>query len=334
MPIVQKQVSDIKKISSFNVNLSCVIDERHNRLACERCEKFFDCGEERKWEIYRYGRLALAKQKMAAIKHKVAIVGGKGGVGKSMLTVNLAAALAKRGNSVCVLDFDFDGSSVPKMLGIVGQTLRLGRNGIEPAVGAGGVKAVSAGLLADKDMVTWFTDTRRAATEEFITHVDFGVLDYLVVDLPPGTSAETVNTMLFIPDLSGVVLITVPSEVSQGVALRAATVCGKGKVPALGVVENMSGHICPHCGHHSNPYSAGGGAKLAEILGVPLIGQIPIEGVVAKACDEGVPFVLAYPESRAAREMERIADAVAEGAVKNRRSLDHLTSSFARRSWW
>jgi ATP-binding protein involved in chromosome partitioning len=333
--VTHKESKKIKGITSFNVNLSCVVDDETNRISCEKCEKFFDCNDENKWSVYNYGRLALAKRKMALIKYKIAIVGGKGGVGKTMLAVNIAAGLAQRGKKVAILDSDYDGSSVPRMLGINDKKLYLGKNGINPVEGPLGIKVVSMGNLKSSDeIVTWYTDSRRSATEEFITHVDYGELDYLLVDLPAGTSADTVNSMMFIPDMTGVVLITVPSEVSQGVALRAATICGKAGVTALGIVENMSGHVCRFCGNHSDIYSTGGGEKLAEATGVSLIGKIPIDGYLGKSGDEGLPVVVAYPESPSARELNKIVDQIEMGVTSTQRDLAHLHQSFRKRTWW
>lgn len=335
MPIVRKEDKQIKKITVFNVNLSCVIDEATNRIACEQCEKFFDCTEQSKWQIYNHGRLALARRKMASIRYKIAVVGGKGGVGKTMLAVNIAAGLAKRGKRVAVLDCDYDGSSVPRMLNIADKKLYAGRQGIEPVEAILGIKVISMGNLKhDNDIVTWYTDSRRGATEEFITHVNYGELDYLIVDLPPGTSADTVNSMIFIPDMSGVLLVTVPSEVSQGVALRAATICGKGGVAGVGVVENMSGHVCRNCGHHTDIYALGGGEKLAEATGLPLIGKIPVDGYVAKACDEGIPLVVSYPASQAAHVTESVIDKIEEAMLAKRRDLSHLDKNYGKRAWW
>ena len=335
MAIIRKETKKIKKITSFNVNLSCVIDEESNRIACDRCEKFFDCKEQSKWEIYKHGRLALAKQKMASIKYKIAIVGGKGGVGKTMLAVNIAAGLAKRGNRVAILDSDYDGSSVPRMLGIGDQKLYMGPKGIEPVKALLGIKVVSMGNMRnDNDIVTFYTDSRRGATEEFITHVNYGDLDYLIVDLPPGTSADTVNSMLFIPDMTGIIFVTVPSEVSQGVALRAATICGKGGVKGIGIIENMSGHVCRFCSHRSEIYSTGGGEKFAEATKIPLIGKLPVEGYVGKACDQGVPFVVAYPESASAQIMEKVIDQIEKDVLSTQRDLTHLNNDYGKRSWW
>ena len=336
MAVIRKESKQIREVSSFNVNLSCAIDPAKNRIACERCEKFFGCGDERKWQIYSEGRLKLARERMAKIKYKIAIVGGKGGVGKTMFTVNLAMGLAMRKYKVAILDSDYDGSSVPVMLGVTDKKLVIGENGaIDPVVGPEGIKIVSMGNLGKQgEIVTWYSDTRRGATEEFITHVNYGECDFLIVDLPPGTSADTVNSMLFIPDMTGVVFITVPSEVSQDVASRAANLCQTAKVQGLGIIENMSGYVCRSCHHRSELYASGGGDKLSRDTGVPLIGRLPVDGYIGRACDEGNPFVRTYPESPGAKTMEEIIDRLLESIQNTSRDLSHLDQKAKGLSWW
>lgn len=334
MAIIRKESKKIKDITGFNVNLSCVVDSGNRRMACEKCEKFFSCKDENKWEVYKAGRLGLARQRMAQIKYKIAIVGGKGGVGKTMLAVNLAAGLAMRGFKVAILDSDYDGSSVPRMLGLVGKQLSVGERGIEPLMGACGIKVISMSNIVEGKMVTLYTDTRRGVTEEFITHVNYGECDFLIVDLPPGTSADTVNSMLFIPDMTGTIFITVPSEVSQGIAFRAVNICKTAQVPSLGIVENMSGHMCSFCNHISNIFATGGGEKLSSDTSIPLIGKIPIDGYVAKACDEGTPFVQAYVDCPATKAMEEITDKVLKDVETVSRDLSYLDRGSKSKGWW
>src|SRR3990172_5936554 len=222
------------------------------------------------------------------------------------------------------------------MMGVANEKLTIGKSGeIEPVVGPLGVKIVSVGnLMADNEIISWSSDTRRNATEEFITHVNYGSLDYLIVDLSPGTSADTINSMLFIPDMTGAVFITEPSEVSQGVVLRAINLCRRGGIPALGIVENMSGYVCPECEERTEIYSTGGGEKLSRETGIPLVGQIPIDGHVAGACDEGTPFVMRYPACPASVAMEEIIDRVEKEASNVTRDLSHLETKNQVTSWW
>src|SRR3990167_5037938 len=290
-----------REIISINVDLSC-------DKFCESCEKFFECENPEKDKMFIRRRMGKAKQTMSKIKHKIAIVGGKGGVGKSITTVNLGTALAMMGRKVSILDQDFDGATVPKMLGIMAKKLTLSDDGILPVEGTLGIQVISMGnILQDDEVLTWFHDMRRNATEEFLSHVVYGERDYLLIDLPPGTSSDSVNMMEYIPDLSGAVIVTVPSEVSQNVAYKASLLCRKAKVRIFGVIENMGGFVCPECGTTVNILRFGGGEKLAKDLEVPFLGRIPLDPRLSVCSDEGKPFVLAHPESPASKEVLKIA---------------------------
>jgi ATP-binding protein involved in chromosome partitioning len=250
---------------------------------------------------------------MAKIRRKIAIVGGKGGVGKSLITVNLSTALAMRGRKVSILDQDFDGATVPKMLGVMGKKLSLTDDGIVPVESLLGIHVISMGnILGDDEVLTWFHEMRRNATEEFLSHVLYGERDYLLVDLPPGTSSDSVNMMEYIPDLTGAVIVTVPSEVSQNVAWKAGLLCRKANVKIFGVIENMGGFVCPECGKKVDILRYGGGEKLAKDLEVPFLGRVPLDPRVSICSDEGKPFVYANPDSPASREIRNIVDQLEE----------------------
>jgi ATP-binding protein involved in chromosome partitioning len=249
-----------------------------------------------------------ASKNMERIRYKVAIVGGKGGVGKSTLTANLACAMALEGHRVSVLDQDFDGPTIPRMLGVAGKKMTIGESGIQPAVGILGIEVVSTGCIQDSnEVLTWFHDMRRGATEEFLANVDYGEKDYLLVDLPPGTSSDTVNLMQFIPELAGALVITIPSEVSQNVAHKASLLCRKAGVPVIGIVENMSGFVCPECSRQVNIFRTGGGEKLAASLQVPFLAHIPLDAALSECADSSRPFVAEHPESPAARAFHDLA---------------------------
>lgn len=294
-----------REIVALNVDFTCT-------LQCESCEHFFECNADYKWETYQRRRMSRARQVMSKIKHKIAVVGGKGGVGKSITTANLATAMAMKGKQVSILDHDFDGPCIPKMMGLSGR-MKLGREGIIPAEGVLGIQVVSMGLiLANDEVLTWFHDMRRNATEEFLAHVEYGERDYLFVDLPPGTSSDSVNLMQYIPEIAGAVVVTIPSEVSQGVARKAALLCQKAKVPVFGVIENMSGYVCPHCGEESFILQKGGGERLAQEMGFRFFGRIPLDPRLSRASDEGIPFVYQHPDSPASVAVRRIVDELEE----------------------
>lgn len=307
--IGEEELSDSsaeREILAINVDLSCT-------LRCENCEKFFDCRSSAKLEMYQRRRMARARGVMSNIRHKVAVVGGKGGVGKTIIAVNLAMALAMRGRKVSILDQDFDGATVPKMLGVAGCRLKISDRGIVPVEGLLGIQVVSMGfILASQEVLTWFHDMRRGATEEFLCHVNYGKRDYLLVDMPPGTSSDAVNLMEYLPDLAGAVVVTIPSEVSQNVARKATILCKKGGVRIFGILENMSGYVCPKCGEMVDILRAGGGERLAREMGVPFLGRIPLDPRLSESSDEGQPFVYRYPDSQAARDLNRVVDRIEE----------------------
>jgi ATP-binding protein involved in chromosome partitioning len=293
-----------KGVISLQVDFTC--DEK-----CEMCERFFKCKSPQKLKIFDRRRMARAKQTMAKIKHKVAICAGKGGVGKSTVTSNLAAALAMRNKKVSVLDQDLDGSCIPRMMGVLDKKLIMERQGIKPVEGLLGIQIVAmANILQEEDTATWYHELRRNATEEFIAHVQYGIRDYLLIDLPPGTSSDAVNLMQYISDLDGMIVVTAPSGVSQIVAKRAIIMAIEGGVEVLGVVENMSGYVCPKCSKIFYPLRHGGGEKIAEELGVPFLGRIPLDPSISNGSDIGLPVVYSHPDSLVAQAVNSIADQV------------------------
>ncbi len=293
-----------QEIRALNVDLSC-------DALCEDCEKFFDCENPQKDLTYARRRMQKAGKSMASIKHKILSIGGKGGVGKTLIAVNMAMALAMRGRKVTILDQTFDGPCVPKMLGVEGKGIALRDDGLVPAEGPLGIQVVSMGLILEEDEVlTWFHEMKRNATEEFLCHVCYGERDYLIIDVPAGTSSDTVNLIQYIPELAGATVVTVPSEVSQAVAWKAITLCQKAKVPVFGVFENQGSYFCPRCGKREDIFQAGGGARLAETLGAPFLGSIPLDPRIAECADEGIPFVYKYPDSEGAKVIMKACDEI------------------------
>lgn len=290
------------EILKMNVDNSC-------DFVCESCDRYFGCTLAEKIDLSDHGRMDIAAKKMAGIKYKICVLSGKGGVGKTTTSTNLAVQLQMRGKEVCILDSDFDSPSVPRMMGVLDAPLMAGRDGIIPVQTKLGVKVMSVGfLLEDAEVVTWFADMRRSATEEFCANVAYGDLDYLIVDLPAGTGVETIAVMQYISDMTGAIVVTMASKVAQATARRAATLCRDGGIPILGVVENMSGYICPSCGDNAAVLRSGAGEELAEELGVPFLGRVPLHQSVAAGSDEGVPLSASAPHSEAARAFSHIAE--------------------------
>jgi len=267
------------------------------------------------------------KLKMAKIKHKIAVISGKGGVGKSTVTVNLAMAFATHGyvNSVGVLDADITGPCIPKILGIKGQKLQAGPLGVFPATGPLGMRVVSMDFLlaSDEVPVIWRGPLKMKAIQQFLSDITWGELDFLFIDLPPGTGDEPLSVMQLLPDMDGVVIVTIPSEVSQIVVKKAVTFARRLNVPVIGIIENMSGFTCPKCGEHVDIFGAGGGKKIAEDLVIPFLGKIPIDPQICSDSDKGSPFTIEHPHSPASKAFKEIVKKV-EGFLKQRKKLETM----------
>jgi len=268
----------------------------------------------------RNQQMELIKKRMSRVKHKIAVISGKGGVGKSLVTVNLATALAVniKERRVAILDADLTGPCVPKMMGLKGQRLDVGPVGIAPVTGPEGVGVVSMDFLlpTDDSPVIWRGPLKMGAIRQFLGEVAWGPLDYLLVDLPPGTGDESLSILQLLPEMDGVIIVTIPSEVSQAVVKKAVTFARKMGVPVFGIIENMAGLVCPHCGETINVFSEGGGARIAEEMGVELLGSIPIDPRISMDSDEGTPFILRHPDSPAAKSFMDIVEKI-EKKVKN-----------------
>ena len=297
----------VRHVEKLNVEFVCQKD-------CGDCEIYFDCSRDEKEKFIKHGFVSLVRARLKGVKHKFLVLGGKGGVGKSMVAVNFASALHALGKKVCILDQNFDCPSVPTMLGIAGQKLKFGEKGLLlPAETKEGIKVVSMGLIMqDDDVIVWFHESKRMAAEEFLMGVDYGDLDYLVLDVPAGTSSETVNAMRLLPDIDGALVVTVPSEVSQNVAEKAILISQKAKVPVFSVIENMGHCVCPTCHQQVSFLQSGGGISLAKRTGLKFGGSIPMDIRVSTSLDEGIPFVLAYPEIEASKLIKKIAEEVVE----------------------
>ena len=307
---MNEQKLEGKAVLKLNIDFGC-------DFKCESCEKFFDCDHPEKMKIYNRRRMSLAKQTMAKIKHKIAVVGGKGGTGKSTMSCNLTMALAMMGYKVSILDQDLDGASVPKMFGVMDKKLQIGPKGIVPVKALNGVEVISMGFVQEEnEVITMFHEMRRGTTEEFLAHVDYGERDYLIIDLPPGTSSDSVNLLQYIPDLDGVVVVTVPPRVSQIAARKAILLAQKAGANVIGVVENMSGYICPDCGEPYDIMLAGGGEKLARETGVPFLCRIPLHPELSEACDAGIPYVYKYPDNPASKIVRELAKTIDEKVSK------------------
>jgi ATP-binding protein involved in chromosome partitioning len=266
--------------------------------------------EARKGEdfVRRVEELNQLRARMGRVKHKVAVMSGKGGVGKSLVTVNLAAALASEGKRVGVLDADIHGPTVPKMLGMKGAQLEAGEEGIIAPASPSGIKVASMDfLLPTQDSpVIWRGPLKMSAIRQLLSEVEWGDLDYLLIDLPPGTGDEALTVLQLLQDIDGVVIVTMPNEVSGQVVEKSVTFARQLKAPVIGLVENMSYLLCPHCGDRIDLFGEGIAEKVASSMGVPFLGAIPLDPRVAKDSDTGKPFVMENPDSPAAKAFKEI----------------------------
>ena len=244
------------------------------------------------------------------VRNIIAVGSGKGGVGKSTVAVNLALALAADGAKVGILDADIYGPSVPLMLGLSGRPDSPDGKTIEP-MRAHGVEAMSIGLLVDQDTpMIWRGPMATSALTQLLTETRWGDLDYLILDLPPGTGDIQLTMAQKIP-VAGAVVVTTPQDVATLDARKALKMFEKVDVPVLGLIENMAVHVCSNCGHAEHVFGEGGGQRMAETYGVPLLGSLPLEARVREQGDAGVPIVAADPNSAAAQLFQLTARRVA-----------------------
>jgi len=244
---------------------------------------------------------------LAGIKHIVAVGSGKGGVGKSTVTVNLAAALQQTGLRVGVLDADIYGPSQPGMLGALGQQIKGRGDAILPNV-QHGLHFVSMGLMLDSpdEPVIWRAPIAMKVINQFLGRVAWGELDYLLVDMPPGTG-DVQLTLAQQAQLTGAVVVTTPQHVALGVARRGLRMFDAVNVPTLGIIENMSGFTCAHCHETTHIFAQGGGEDLARELGLPFLGALPLDPQIVQSGEDGVPVVHRAPDSETAAAFRQLA---------------------------
>ncbi len=296
--------------------------EQHSE-ACGSCDRD-DCaaGVSRPGETpeQQQQRQELAAR-MCRIGNKVLVMSGKGGVGKSTVAVNLALALAREGRVVGILDVDLHGPSVPQLLGLNGAVPKGGPRGMQP-LEAHGVKVMSVGvLLRSRDEATvWRGPMKMGVIRQLLAEVEWGELDDLIIDCPPGTGDEPLSAAQLIGDVSGVVIVTTPQELAIADVRRSITFCRQLNVPVLGVVENMSGFACPKCGEVVDLLSRGGGERLATEMGVPFLSRLPFRVEVVQAGDAGTPYLAQSPSADIDDTFRNLAQAVVGQAARRRAS--------------
>ena len=253
-------------------------------------------------------RLRLAEV-LDKIKHKIVVMSGKGGVGKSTVAAGLACVLARDGK-VGILDADVTGPDIPMIMGVEDKTPKAGKEYLEPVEGPLGIKIISMEqLLPGRDAaVIWRGPLKIQALRQMLAYVNWGDLDYMVIDLPPGTSDEPLSIAQEIPNIDGAIIVTTPQELSLLDVRKSISFARAVKMRVLGVVENMSGYTCPKCGHHEPLFKIGGGKTMAEEQGIPFLGSIPIDPSIVVGGDAGKPFVIEHPQSTATKAFESIVE--------------------------
>jgi len=254
-------------------------------------------------------KLAL-QDNMGKIKHKIIVLSGKGGVGKSTVATNIAVALSLKGQKVGLMDIDIHGPSIPKMLGLESRTLRGSETGLAPIIYTDNLRVISIGFIlrTQNDAVIWRAPLKHKLIRDFLTDVQWGNLDYLIIDSPPGTGDEPLSIVQLLEDPDGAIIVTTPQDVALIDVRKAITFCKHVNLPIIGVVENMSGFICPHCGKTSDIFKTGGGEAMSLDMQVPFLGRIPLEPKIVEAGDSGKPYLEYYRESETAQAFNKVIE--------------------------
>lgn len=267
-----------------------------------------DKGKKSMSEALSEQREAIAN-KLEKIDYKIPVMSGKGGVGKSTIATNLAAALSSRDYDVGLMDCDMHGPSVPKLLNLQGVEPTSSQSMINPITTDFGLRVVSLDsfLPSEDSPVIWRGPLKMKTIQQFLGDVNWGDLDYLIFDLPPGTGDEPLSIAQLIPDPTGTVIVTTPQEVALQTIRRAVNFAKEVGLPALGLVENMSGFICPNCGERVDIFKSGGGEDLSEELGIPFLGEVPLDPGIVESGERGKPFVL-YEDTKGSDIFSGIVD--------------------------
>jgi ATP-binding protein involved in chromosome partitioning len=245
--------------------------------------------------------------RMSQVRHKILILSGKGGVGKSTVAANLALSLALGGRQVGLLDIDIHGPSIPRLLNLEGMPVQTSGEALLPVLAGDRLKVMSIGFLLRErdDAVIWRGPLKMGAIRQFLKDVEWGPLDFLIVDSPPGTGDEPLSIVQLLEKADGAVIVTTPQELALNDVRKCINFCRQLSLPVMGVIENMSGLVCPNCGTVVNIFKAGGGERMAREMNVPFLGSIPIDPDIVEASDSGKPYVVDY------------ADSVTAGAFRN-----------------
>ncbi len=250
------------------------------------------------------------QEQLQQIHHTIVVMSGKGGVGKSTVAVNLAVALAQKNYQVGLMDADIHGPNIPKMLGVEGVQLLDTGDGIRPVMYYSNLHVVSVAFMLESndDAVIWRGPLKHSLIRQFVSDVRWGELDYLIVDLPPGTGDEPLSVAQTITHVDGAIIVTTPQEVALLDSRKTVTFARKLNMPVRGIIENMSGFICPHCGERTDIFKTGGGEKAAQEMGVPFLGKIPLDPLFVAGGDSGAPYLDKHANSEMAKVFTDLAE--------------------------
>jgi Mrp family chromosome partitioning ATPase/predicted Fe-Mo cluster-binding NifX family protein len=284
-------------------------------------------------EAERQREEEMLQARMRTIRAKLLVLSGKGGVGKSTVAANLAVALARTGKAVGLLDVDVHGPSIPKLLGLEGQPIGISGEDMSPVRMSGNLAIMSIGFLlpSGREPVIWRGPRKFHLIRQFLTNVAWGNLDYLVVDSPPGTGDEPLSVAQLVGSPAEAVIVTTPQDVAIADVRRCVSFCGSLSLPVAGIVENMSGFVCPHCGQRVDLFKKGGGRALADEMSVPFLGSIPVDPDIVTSGDAGIPFIHGRTDGLGAQAFADVVDSLlkrrasAPGSVthRNDRGEDH-----------
>ncbi len=257
-------------------------------FTCELCHQNFEC----KIDHHKHNKWAISNR-MSKIGQKIVIMSNKGGVGKTTVTTNLGVSLAGMGYKVGVADADIHGPNIPKMLGVEGSRLKSNKSGIEPLSINDNLKVVSLSFLIERpdEPIAWRDAAKYDYLCELVGSINWGELDYLLIDLPPGTGNEPITLIELLGKLDGAVIVTTPQDVALLDAQKAILFAKESDIPVIGVIENMSILTCPHCNEEIDVFKSGGGERIAARMKVPFLGRIPLDPEITRKCDEGKAFV-------------------------------------------
>ncbi len=252
------------------------------------------------------------QENLGKIKHVIIVMSGKGGVGKSTVSSNIAATLSMMGYQTGIMDVDITGPNIPKMFGIEDERLDVVDEKLIPVLVPPSLKVVSmAFLLPSKDdAVVWRGPVKMTAIRQFIEDVNWGDLDYLVVDMPPGTGDEAISIIQLIPKADGMVIVTTPQDVALLDSRKSITFSAQANIPIIGLIENMSGFVCPHCGKTTDIFKSGGGVATAKNMNIQFLGAVPIEPRIVVTGDSGMPIVIDDPDSVSAKVFKEITQKI------------------------